>query len=208
MTRSRAPFAQAYGWFSRVASRAQSPLLLFVRLYWGWQFMQAGWGKLHNLAHVAQFFASLGIPAPGPTALFVACVEFFGGVLLMRGAGLAADGTGAHRQHAGGLCDGGAAGAAGRVQRSRNVLSGASVYVPLGRRAGADFWAGMVCPRHADCAALFDADGHEQEDIARRNAIWTRPDRRRKQHQLSCTAKSPKQRSSIVWLAARRYDDG
>jgi putative oxidoreductase len=78
-------FAQAYGGFSRLASRAQSPLLLFVRLYWGFQFMQAGWGKLHNLAHVAGFFTSLGIPAPGPTALFVACVEFFGGVLLMLG---------------------------------------------------------------------------------------------------------------------------
>lgn len=77
--------AQIYGRLSRIASRAQSPLLLFVRLYWGFQFMQAGWGKLHNLAHVAGFFTSLGIPAPGPTALFVACVEFFGGVLLMVG---------------------------------------------------------------------------------------------------------------------------
>jgi putative oxidoreductase len=76
---------QAYGGFTRLASMAQSPLLLFVRLYWGYQFMQAGWGKLHNLAHVAQLFTSLGIPAPGPTALFVACVEFFGGVLLMLG---------------------------------------------------------------------------------------------------------------------------
>ncbi len=78
-------FVQAYGGFARVASRAQSPLLLFVRLYWGVQFMQAGWGKLHNLTHVAAYFSSLGIPAPGPTALFVACVEFFGGGLLMLG---------------------------------------------------------------------------------------------------------------------------
>jgi putative oxidoreductase len=78
-------FAQAYGGFSRLASMAQSPLLLIVRLYWGFQFMQAGWGKLHNLEHVTQFFMSIGIPAPGPTALFVACVEFFGGVLLMLG---------------------------------------------------------------------------------------------------------------------------
>ena len=77
--------AQAYGRFSRVASGAQSPLLLVVRLYWGFQFMQAGWGKLNNLGHVAQFFTSLGIPAPGATASFVACVEFFGGMLLMVG---------------------------------------------------------------------------------------------------------------------------
>jgi putative oxidoreductase len=85
MTTITRKFAQAYGWFSRLTSQAQSPLLLFVRLYWGWQFMQTGWGKLHNLAHVAQFFATLGIPAPGPTALFVGCVEFFGGALLMLG---------------------------------------------------------------------------------------------------------------------------
>ena len=91
-------FAKAYGGFSSVSSRAQSPFLLFVRLYWGLQFMQTGWGKLHNLAHVAQFFTSLGIPAPGPTALFVACVEFFGGALLMAGTGIAADGIGAHRE--------------------------------------------------------------------------------------------------------------
>ena len=78
-------FAKVYGWLSSLCSRGQSPLLLFVRLYWGWQFMQTGWGKLHNLAHVAQFFASLGIPAPGPMALFIGCVECFGGVLLILG---------------------------------------------------------------------------------------------------------------------------
>jgi len=78
-------FANVCGWFTSLASMAQSPFLLLVRLYWGWQFMQTGWGKLHNLAHVTQFFTNLGIPAPGPTALFVGCVEFFGGLLLILG---------------------------------------------------------------------------------------------------------------------------
>lgn len=77
--------AKAYGWLRWLSSQAQSPLLLFVRLYWGGQFMQTGWGKLHNLAHVAQFFASLGIPAPGPMAIFIGCLEFFGGALLILG---------------------------------------------------------------------------------------------------------------------------
>jgi putative oxidoreductase len=80
-------FAKAYGWFSWFSSRAQSPFLLFVRLYWGGQFMQTGWGKLHHLAQVTQFFTNLGIPAPGPTALFVGCVEFIGGALLILGLG-------------------------------------------------------------------------------------------------------------------------
>jgi putative oxidoreductase len=85
MTTITRRFAQTYGWFTRVSSRAQSPLLLLVRLYWGVQFMQTGWGKLHNLARVTEFFTSLGIPAPGPMALFVGCVEFFGGLLLVIG---------------------------------------------------------------------------------------------------------------------------
>ena len=32
--------------------RLQSPLLLAIRLYWGWQFVQDGWGKLTHLDKV------------------------------------------------------------------------------------------------------------------------------------------------------------
>ena len=53
----------------------QSPFLLLIRVYWGWQFAQTGWGKLHNLPHVIEFFTSLGLPAPGPTAVFVSVFE-------------------------------------------------------------------------------------------------------------------------------------
>lgn len=74
-----------YAWAVRAASTLQAPLLLFVRLYWGLQLAQNGWGKLHNLSHVAGFFASLGLPAPGPTAAFVATIEFLGGLLLAVG---------------------------------------------------------------------------------------------------------------------------
>lgn len=77
--------AKAYGWLNSLTSWAQSPFLLFVRLYWGWQFIQTGWGKLHSLAQVTQFFTKLGIPAPGQTAMFVGCVEFVGGMLLILG---------------------------------------------------------------------------------------------------------------------------
>ena len=68
-------------------NRLQSPFLLLIRVYWGWQFAQAGWGKLHNLDHVAEFFATLHIPAPHVNALVVALVEFFGGILLTLGLG-------------------------------------------------------------------------------------------------------------------------
>jgi putative oxidoreductase len=74
-----------YAWAVRAAGTLQSPFLLFVRLYWGLQLAQNGWGKLHNLARVTEFFSSLGLPAPGPTAAFVATVEFLGGLLLFIG---------------------------------------------------------------------------------------------------------------------------
>jgi len=71
--------------FKYYAARLESPFLLLVRLYWGWQFAQTGWGKLHNLPHVREFFASLGIPAPGVMAPMIASLEFFGGILLIVG---------------------------------------------------------------------------------------------------------------------------
>jgi len=63
----------------------QSLFLLAVRLYWGWQFAQTGWGKLHNLAKVTAFFTSLGIPFPALNAPFIALLEFAGGILLALG---------------------------------------------------------------------------------------------------------------------------
>jgi len=74
-----------YAWAVRAASTLQSPFLLFVRLYWGIQLAQNGWGKLHNLARVTEFFSSLGVPAPGFNAPFVSTVEFVGGILLAIG---------------------------------------------------------------------------------------------------------------------------
>ena len=66
-------------------SPLQSAMLLAVRLYWGFQFTQTGWGKLHNLAKITGFFASLNIPFPGLTAPFVSTLELVGGVFLMFG---------------------------------------------------------------------------------------------------------------------------
>ena len=70
-----------------ILSRLQSPFLLAVRLYWGWQFAQTGWGKMHNIAKITAFFASLNIPFPALNAHFVSGLEFFGGILLILGLG-------------------------------------------------------------------------------------------------------------------------
>src|SRR5271168_1432480 len=39
-----------YSRCSVLLSYLQSPFLLWVRLYWGWQFATTGWGKMHNMA--------------------------------------------------------------------------------------------------------------------------------------------------------------
>ena len=71
----------------RAANSLQSPFLLAVRLYWGWQFAEDGWGKLHNLDKVTEFFTTLGLPAPGLTAAFIGGLELVGGILLAIGLG-------------------------------------------------------------------------------------------------------------------------
>src|SRR5271156_1450158 len=71
--------------FCHYADFLQHPFLLFVRLYWGIQLMQSGWGKLHNLDKVTEFFTSLNLPMPAFTATAISSLEFFGGLLLAIG---------------------------------------------------------------------------------------------------------------------------
>src|SRR5260370_14342035 len=82
------PITTVRQWHDRffgLLSFLQSPFLLFVRLYWRWQLAQSGWGKLHHLSNVAEYFGTLGLPMPAQMALFIACVEFFGGIFLALG---------------------------------------------------------------------------------------------------------------------------
>jgi putative oxidoreductase len=79
--------ASPYSFLVKLASTLQSPLLLAVRLYWGWQFALSGWGKLHRLGEMNAYFATLNLPAPAFTAAFTSGLEFVGGVLLIVGLG-------------------------------------------------------------------------------------------------------------------------
>lgn len=56
-------------------------------MYWAWQFLQTGWGKLSDMNKVVGFFTDLGIPAPALNAYFVSALEFGGGLLLILGVG-------------------------------------------------------------------------------------------------------------------------
>jgi putative oxidoreductase len=70
-----------------LVSKLQSPFLLIIRLYWGWQFFLTGKGKLLNLDRTAGYFASLNIPAPKLNAIMAGGTECFGGLLLLLGLG-------------------------------------------------------------------------------------------------------------------------
>ncbi len=76
---------KVYGGYAALLNLGQSPLLLAIRLYWGWQFMQDGWGKLTHLDRVTQYFLSLNLPAAGLAALLVGLVELVGGTLFALG---------------------------------------------------------------------------------------------------------------------------
>jgi putative oxidoreductase len=80
-------FLRLYAHLSALVSYVQSPFLLTVRLYWGWQFAQSGWGKLHHLDKITSFFATLNIPFPDLSAHFISGLEFVGGILLIVGLG-------------------------------------------------------------------------------------------------------------------------
>lgn len=58
---------------------------LLGRVAVGWVFLESGWGKLHNLPQVVEYFTELGIPAPHLQAPFVAGTEFVCGFLVLVG---------------------------------------------------------------------------------------------------------------------------
>jgi putative oxidoreductase len=81
-------FRRALTW---VGVHLQSAVLLVIRLYWGWQFIQTGKGKLTHLDRTANFFGSLHIfggpalPAPRLSVLLAGGTECLGGCLLLLG---------------------------------------------------------------------------------------------------------------------------
>jgi putative oxidoreductase len=74
-----------YGWFVKATNFLQSPFLLLIRVFWGWQFLQSGIGKFSHIEKVISFFTDLGIPAPTLNAYFNASLETVGGILLILG---------------------------------------------------------------------------------------------------------------------------
>ena len=69
----------------QVAAKLPSVVALVARLTIGAVFIESGWGKLHNLAKVTEFFKELGIPLAQVQAPFVSGVELVGGIMILVG---------------------------------------------------------------------------------------------------------------------------
>jgi len=76
-----------YAWFLKIANSLQSPVLLLIRLDWGYQFAESGWAHFNNMPDFIKMFEGLNIPAPSLNAHFIAGLEFIGGILLALGLG-------------------------------------------------------------------------------------------------------------------------
>lgn len=70
---------------NKAAAWIQHPLLLAIRLYWGWSLMLSGLNDFQNLARVASWFDQLGILFPTHGAVAAASAKFFGSILVMIG---------------------------------------------------------------------------------------------------------------------------
>ena len=71
--------------FLSIAERLSFLGPMLARLTLGVVFIGTGWGKLHGLDKVTDFFTELGIPAPGFNAVLAASAELICGALLLVG---------------------------------------------------------------------------------------------------------------------------
>jgi len=89
MSKPNNPITAAIAWLYDLlvlaGNHLQSPLLLFMRIVWGGQLIQAGWGKLMHIDKPIGYFTDLGIPFPVENAWLVAFTETFGGLFLVFG---------------------------------------------------------------------------------------------------------------------------
>jgi len=69
----------------KIAERLDWLPATLARLCVGWVFLESGWGKIHDLGKVTEFFRSLGIPAPEFQAPFASYTELICGALLLVG---------------------------------------------------------------------------------------------------------------------------
>jgi putative oxidoreductase len=67
------------------ASNLQSAVLLALRLTWGWQLAESGYGHLTHVDKTVQAFIDWGIPFPTANVYLSGSMELMGGTLLLLG---------------------------------------------------------------------------------------------------------------------------
>ncbi len=68
-----------------IGNSLQSVVLLGLRLFFGYQFIKTGLGKILHLSDVGTYFATLDIPFPLFSTFLVGCIECIGGLCLLLG---------------------------------------------------------------------------------------------------------------------------
>lgn len=74
-----------YSVLIKCASLLQSPFLLLIRLYWGWQLIVSARGHLDNYSAMVQHFKEWHVPFPELNVYFSAYTEYVCGALLFLG---------------------------------------------------------------------------------------------------------------------------
>jgi putative oxidoreductase len=76
---------RSHGTFTHFASHLQSVALLALRLTWGWQLAESGYGHLTHIQKTVDAFKSWGVPLPELNVYISGTTELVGGSLLMLG---------------------------------------------------------------------------------------------------------------------------
>jgi putative oxidoreductase len=77
--------AKVRGLILAIAGRLEWLPPTLARICLGWLFLQTGWGKVHNLDQITEYFRSLGIPHPEIQAPFASSMELVCGALILVG---------------------------------------------------------------------------------------------------------------------------
>jgi putative oxidoreductase len=78
------PF-RAYSKFALTADQLQSFVLLLLRLAWGWQLAESGYGHLTHIENTVKAFIRWDVPFPVLNVYISAYTELIGGSLLILG---------------------------------------------------------------------------------------------------------------------------
>jgi putative oxidoreductase len=68
-----------------IGSNLQSAVLLALRITWGWQIAESGYGHLTHVQQTIDAFKGWGVPFPEINVYISGCTEVIGGTLLILG---------------------------------------------------------------------------------------------------------------------------